>query len=92
MNKKILVKVEQKHINLGLRGNCSSCPIALAIKEINQSKFVSIGYKDASIYFLERDDTYTFDLPRAARRFINRFDKDVYVKAKPFNFYLKPQG
>ena len=88
MNKRILIKVEQKHINLGLRGNCGNCPIAQAIKEQHKTTYVSVGSRDASI--LLNKVMQHFTLPRVATRFINKFDMEY--NCKPFNFYLKPKN
>jgi hypothetical protein len=84
MKKHILVKVTKEHIKKGLQGNCSRCPIALALRDVTGSDCVVGGItatlKDLGI-------CYVYYLSEPARNFVYNFDKDR--KVKPATFRIK---
>jgi hypothetical protein len=87
------VYVSQQNIEEGQAGQCSGCPIALALKDqgfwdVSVGRTVAFGRFDpkpdvleAPVHFIE------YRLPRAAQRMIRRFDDDKPVK--PATFILK---
>lgn len=88
-----LIKVEQKHINKGKRGKCRFCPIALALKDRGLTHIFVDADTVSFIRTVKHEGSwYTeiagCDLPRSARRFIKKFDKEGKNAVKPFNFYL----
>lgn len=83
----IKIHVKQKHIKAGIKGNCSFCPVALAVKEHfgNDVEMVRVGAL-ISVHHKHRFlDTYR--MSRSVERFISKFD--TKKKVKPFNFFLK---
>lgn len=85
------IKVEQRHIDAGIRGSCGLCPVALACQE-------QITLKDTSIYvriennilqlkILLKDSTIKrYFLPQIVKTFVTRFDQSC--KVEPFKFEL----
>lgn len=78
----IKISVEQKHIDKGVPGKGSFCPIALAIKDT----MLSYDYVMVTPYKIFVSDGVKH-LPIRARIFVSKFDKHKPVK--PFKFYLK---
>lgn len=74
------IHVTREDIDLGERGSCLSCPIALAVKR--QADIASVRVEVASI----RVGSAKAILPDEARRFVDHFDygRDVH----PFSFDL----
>lgn len=86
MEKKVLVKVTQAHIDKSLKRNkriFCTCPIEIALHEM--------GFKKAvvhhSLYRLTPMAISDY-LPYKACMFILRFDS--FMKVKPFQFYIRP--
>lgn len=77
------IKVTQKHIDEGLRWNCSYCPIALAIKELLKVAVVSVNAR--TVYF--PFDIKSEKLPLNISTFIKRFDAGCIVY--PIEFELE---
>lgn len=74
------IQVKQEDIDKGRRNVCFDCPIALALRRE--------GYRDVVVGSAAvRISTTVIELPRSARRFINRFDNRK--KVQPFNFILE---
>lgn len=82
----ITINVTQKHINNGISGDDTSCPIALSLKT-KQKKSVFVSNGDI-IRIRNRD--YIGINPKEVRRisrFIGRFDNGY--KVKPTTFKIK---
>jgi hypothetical protein len=79
------IKVEQRHIDAGVKCAPCGCPIALALMDAvphGPEDRVSVGTDSCGVEPHGR--SY---LPRAAREFIARFDCDMAVE--PFEFEVK---
>ena len=74
------IKVTADHIVHGTPGECTSCPIALAIRE--QYGYDNVGVTDT---LAEVEGDYIL-LPAEAQRFVYRFDQGLSVD--PFEFDL----
>ena len=81
----MIIQVTQKDIDKGLRSSCYECPIAHAFKRKVKNR-VRYGFavNSESIEHLTKDMWYSYALPKEAKRFIQRFDRDQPVK--PFTF------
>lgn len=82
----IKIKVTQKHINNGISGDETSCPIALSLKtKQKKPAFVSEG----DIIKIGNRDYVGIDKKEVRRisRFIERFDDGC--KVKPTTFKIK---
>jgi len=79
------IKVTQKDIDKGLKSNCYECPIAHAFKRKvkNQIRY-GFAVNSEFIEYLTKDMRYSYPLPKEAKLFIQRFDRDHPVK--PFTF------
>ncbi len=80
---RLKVKVRRKHIENGIFGSISECPIALALGDQ--------GYPDARVHsnnasYHDGAFLVSAQLSRSATRFVRSFDHGR--KVKPFNFYL----
>lgn len=82
---KIQVSITQEGINDGVRRDCQSCPVALALtRAIGEEVIVS------GIWCTIAPDTLAvkmIELPRAVREWIVRFDRGFLVS--PFTFELE---
>ena len=78
------INVTQQDIDLGKRGECSLCPIALSIKrEHGKRALVQKLY----LGVFKNEKTFTsWILPDAAVNFVLAFDSGLYVR--PFKFKL----
>jgi len=82
------IQVTQEHINRGIRGDCGSCPIALAIQEA----LPKLGINVQVLHVLIQGEIVP--LPSRARWFIADFDtnprdEDADIKwLEPFDFEL----
>lgn len=81
-----IVKVTQEHIDKGNRRRSESCPIALAIKDINCYRYIIVGADRVCTILNEGNKIEEHKLPVEAINFIRRFDK--YFSVKPFEFEL----
>jgi hypothetical protein len=80
------IKVTQELIHAGERGECKSCPIALAI-QIHVRPEVTVMVDDATIDFETLNDDHTWRrLPDAAKAFVSAFDNSE--PCGPFEFDL----
>lgn len=82
---KITVKVEQKHINNGTKGNCYSCPIARAISDIDGMEWVQVDHFDIKGTF--NGVGFCMTTPQICKRFM--FDFDQGYPVTPFEFELE---
>ncbi len=83
----MLVKVTQKHIDEGKRADCYTCPIALAILDIDPKPVnVQVKYSYVMIYIEKNGKYKQYELPWEAREFISKFDNGK--KVEPFEFEL----
>ncbi len=82
------VRVRRRHIWRGKKGQCDSCPIALALHDA--------GFIDPQVerdFFVYRDGEGTICsrwLPEKARRFIRDFDTRLFSRlfCQPFKFWI----
>lgn len=74
------IHVTQKHINAGVKKQCTSCPVALALQDHFDNKDLWAGPSD----FLT--PTGCADTPEVVREFMNRFDAGDFVS--PFSFEI----
>lgn len=81
---RIKVSVSQDNIDDGWSG-CYSCPVALAIKGIDESYHPWVVSTRIMIYL--NGSRVSIDTPRSVNRFVRRFDSRKPVK--PFNFFLE---
>lgn len=80
------ITVTQAFIDAGERGECKSCPIALAI-QIHVKPEVTVMVDDATIDFETLNGDYTWRrLPDAAKAFVSAFDNSE--PCGPFEFEL----
>lgn len=81
----MIVDVTQSHIDQGKAGDCSACPIALALKELIPDNFsVSVKFTVAHIVSHTYNTFRTIPLPKSAIEFIMDFDK--HFPMSPFKF------
>jgi hypothetical protein len=77
--------VTQKDIDKGLKSSCYECPIAHAFKRKVKNRIrYSFAVNSESIEYVTKDLWCSYALPKEAKRFIQRFDRDQPVK--PFTF------
>lgn len=77
------IKVEQKHIDFGLRGSCRSDPIAMAMLDAGlDDPWISPTY----LRWKEKGKTYYSPVPDMVLVFLKRFDQGR--AAGPFIFEL----
>lgn len=87
----MIINVTQEHIAKGLKGNSCQCPVALALNEAFEGKYVaSVGALTADLY-IKKDRLFVLErlasLPQEATNFIMRFDKEKFVQ--PFSFDIE---
>jgi hypothetical protein len=87
--KRLKVTVTQEDIDEGERGECSRCPIALAIKRVFSNTFVSVNGADARVEEVDGRRRW-YSLSKSAREFIASFDSDGKIAVKPATFVLTP--
>lgn len=75
------IKVLQKDINLGEKGNGCNCPIARALNRKFKKHFRVTPTSISNIH-----SRYLCSLPTAAQKFIHKFDNGR--KVKPFQFEI----
>lgn len=82
-----IIAVTRKHINKGDRGECTSCPVALALLDaFPEAKRVSVDQDDLVVTY-PNGSAKSYCVPRSVSRFINKFDNQGRV-AQPFRFKL----
>lgn len=77
----VLVEVTQDDIHMGQRGDCSACPIALALNRRTNRKW-NVGRLYASL----ADGKWSIDTPDEVRDFVDAFDYRNPVT--PFSFWF----
>jgi hypothetical protein len=83
---KVAVEVTSGGIKLGVKESAGKCPIARALKYL---KFGKVGIDGEFADFTYKGVKYNAALPKAAQKFIERFDEGRTVK--PFTFSLYPE-
>lgn len=78
------IKVTQEHIDKGAIGDCSLCPIALALKENGFNDFLV----DSSAIF-NKEHTLYMHLPFELIMWIKNFDKGKQVEPFEFDFIIQ---
>ncbi len=75
--KKVIVNVTARDISKGKKRDCSSCPIARALRRRPGFKFADVG-KHRAVILRRSGGGYgsVAELPQIARRFIEAFDGD----------------
>ena len=85
------IKVTQEHINKGKRKDYSSCPIALAVKDVFPNDVIEVGQFDLTFencdYESGNGKYLGYELPNIACNFVEDFDAGRNVK--PFDFELE---
>ncbi len=82
--KKKRIYVRKSDIEVGGRGNCFTCPVAMALKRAYKGRSISV---QSDSYRVDRGSIKTgawFPLPETAVRFVRDFDAGRPVK--PFSF------
>ena len=78
------ISVQQKHIDAGVRGSCSSDPLALAMREAGLKKpYVGVSY----ITWRKGFKDYSVETPEDVLQFMESFDNQS-ASAKPIEFEL----
>jgi hypothetical protein len=79
------ISVTQHHIDIGVRGSCSSDPIALAMREAGLEK----PHAGPSYLTWRKDfKDYSVETPADVIQFMETFDNSP-ESAKPFEFEVK---
>ena len=82
------IEVTQKDIDKGLKSTCYYCPIALAFKRKIKSEIaLGVAVNAKNVHHFHEKSWHRYDLPKEAKKFIQRFDSDQPVK--PFTFEIK---
>jgi hypothetical protein len=80
----MIIQVTQKDIDKGLKSSCYECPIAHAFKRKVKIRYGFAVNADSIDHFTKDTKWYIYALPKEAKKFIQRFDRDQPVK--PFTF------
>ncbi len=89
---KITIKVTKSDIKNGIKRDCDTCPIALAITRVLSPKYIiEIEPDQVNIY---KHGTILMDcgdypLPKIAKAFILKFDRGHHVNPFSFNLNVK---
>jgi hypothetical protein len=87
----VIVRVTQEDIDEGTKGDCTFCPIALAVdRALGGECCVAVTIFD--VYITENAHAEVFPLPSEARQFIQRFDKGKPVSPFEFELDLDAEG
>lgn len=78
------IEVRQEHLNAGMPTDCSSCPVALAMKS------AELHDPYVGMEFLEWGEIprRTCETPAIVRKFIMQFDDEFGPMPRPFSFEL----
>ena len=85
------IKVEQEHIDNGVKNSPGACAVALAMKSVKEvfAPVVRRGY--VVFYDTDKRGIFKADLPDEAKRFINQFDNSKNKKGnEPMEFEIEP--
>lgn len=81
------IRVTKEHIKKGKPEACSSCPVALALKEaFPEAHHTMAGPSQLGLMDEDQGFTRLWDTPLIVREFITRFDSNKPVE--PFEFEL----
>jgi len=89
-SKKVTVRITKSLIKKGRRGNCSYCPIGLALRTLG---FHRVSVYNTFLQFTTSRNSKKYlgaNLPYEAETFVNRFDDGKAVE--PFSFSFVPEG
>lgn len=81
----IRVSITQEHIDEGWMGDCTRCPIALALKDMGHE---NAWVDDDWIGLDGKESKERFPFPRSADLFRDDFDNNLKADLKPFSFVL----
>lgn len=82
------ITVTQKDIDKGLKSTCYYCPIALAFKRKIKSEIpCGVAVNAKNVHHFHGKSWERYNLPKEAKKFIQKFDNDQPVK--PFTFEIK---
>ncbi len=84
--KRVTVAVTEKDIEQGMRGSCSSCPVALAATRAVGERMTITGYSAET----EAEPFYRYRLPAGVSSFIYNFDNRYGVE--PLEFVMEHDG
>ena len=79
----MIVKVQQKHIDMGVPGESALCPITCALEDMGHQVRVC---SERVMFTVDRCTELGADLPKEARDFIDAFD--ARRVCMPFTFEL----
>lgn len=84
MDEAIEISVLARHVHYGVRGNCTRCPIALAIIDAGYAH----PYVGSNIEFQSKTSSavFAYHIPKEVSNFMMDFDRTG--KGKPFTFRL----
>lgn len=80
------VIVTKEHIDNGVCGSSTNCPIAYALIEKSSVKLRSVGSGFVEVVN-KKNETFLYILPQKARQFIEDFDDGKEVE--PFSFEMR---
>ena len=80
------INVSWKHITHGDRNKCTTCPVALAIREALRCPPYDVLVTSGEVDLYAKEKWDTVRLPSEATEFINNFDKTG--TGEPFEFDL----
>ena len=99
MQTQITVTVTQGHIDRGLRGKCTRCPVAMAIKDAARGKAQRFRGRVAVFTGITKIEPYAgersalaglWELPEAVEEFISAFDiGHGRPRVRPFTFTMR---
>lgn len=90
----MLIQVNQEHIDKGVVGSVSECPVALAVKEhsgcdrvVANPSYIMVANKGVREGVRGKFIKSTVKTPSVVASFIDNFDR--YYKVEPFEFELE---
>lgn len=87
----MLIKIEQRHINVG-RGGCYNCPGALAIKEVVNEEFRDTVRVYGSRLLIGFDEEkYKATHPIQLHDFVTNWDQELPVQPCEFELNIPPR-
>ena len=76
----MIIRVTQEHIDKGIRGSCTKCPIALALID------AGLDNPSVGVYYMRGGGRHLFGCPQIIKNFMTLFDNGAY--AAPFEFEI----
>ncbi len=86
----MIIRVEQRHIDKGMRSKCFYCPISLAIGDrIDQRDPFSVSTNICSAVLFFRGEWKNIDLPKHVTQIILDYDDTGLMRPFEFEFGLE---